>query len=171
MGFLKRLFGVPEKKKTDVIKRTPMNIKVGDIVIYYEIDYEVLAVIDWVDDGFMWKEYKFQQTPKETCWLSAEVDDGSIGLVFYTLVKDFPYQNNFPKELTYNGKKYFLEEKGTASGSLTSRAGIQSYKCDYQDYISEDETSYLSIEDYGGELEISTGISIRESELNILPGE
>ena len=168
LDILKKIFG-QEKKQEKIEKRTLMNLKVGDIVIYYETDYQVFAVIDWVEEGYTWKEYKLKNKD-EVYWVCAEVDDGELIAGFYHMVKDFKVEKPYPDSIEYEGIKFELEEKGKAVGRITSEAGEQNYQCFYHDYLSEDEKKFFSIEVFGEEIEISEGEVLRPSEINILPG-
>jgi len=168
MGFLKKLFG-GEEKKLPLLERTLTNIQIGDIISYFENDYEVYAVIEWMQEGYTWKEYKLKNR-EDSYWISAEVDDGEIVAGFYAVIKDLRLTAPFPEKIEHKGIVYYLEEKGHAVGKMTSEAGTQNYKCSFYEYLSEDEKNFFSIEDYGGEIEMSTGEVLKKSEINILPG-
>ncbi len=170
MGFFKKLFGGKEEEEEKIIERTLLTIQVGDIITYFAEDYEVHAVIEWMEEGYSWKEYKLKNR-EDSYWVSAEMDDGEIIASFNTVLKDFDVTIPPPKELKHDKKVYGLEEKGSAVGKITSKAGSQNYKMNYYEYeCYSDETETLSIEDYGGDIEVSTGIELRESEIDILPG-
>ncbi len=171
MGFFQKLFGCGGTSEPEApTERTLMNIQVGDIVQYFGDDYQVFATIEWMEDGFSWKEYKLKNR-EDAYWISAEVDDGDLIAGFYKVVKDFNVTLPPANELEYNGKKFKLDEKGSAVGKLTSKAGTQNYKCKYYEYYdTADKAEMLSIEDYDGDIEVSLGTELRESEIDILPG-
>ncbi len=73
-----------------------------------------------------------------------------------------------PDILKYNGKEYKLHDKGNASGKLTSRVGDQFYQCRYYDYKNGNEI--LSIEDFKADIEVSIGVELIKSQIEILPG-
>ncbi len=170
MGFFKKLFRGGEEKKP-VLNRNLMNLQIGDFLTYYGEDYEVFAIVDWMEQGFSYKEYKLKKNFKESYWLTAELDDGEVYALFYTIVDDIDLPDTAPRQIEYKGNKYELEETGQAVGKLKSNKGKQNMKCKYRFYecINDDEKVF-SVEDYGGEIEISFGVKVLESEIDILPG-
>ena len=161
------LFNREEKRKR-LIERNLMDIRYGDFIIYFDEDYEVYAVIEWVEEGYIWKEYKLRKNNEEAYWLNVEIDDGEVLAYFHTLIKDYPVPAQLPDILKYNGKEYKLHDKGNASGKLTSRVGDQFYQCRYYDYKNGNEI--LSIEDFKADIEVSIGVELIKSQIEILPG-
>lgn len=169
MGLLAKIFGCKKQTKEPVVQRNLMNIQCKDIVLYYEKEYEVFAVVEWMEEGYTWKEYKFKDG-EDVCWISAEIDDGEVQAGLYRIVKDLHLPDPLPSTITYQGIQYQLEEQGKAVGLLISEAGKQNYQCRYYQYESEDGKHFLSVEDFSGDREISVGFPILASEINILPG-
>jgi hypothetical protein len=165
MGFFKKLFSSEQKEAPR--ERNLMNIQVGDIVTYFGDDYEVTAVIDWMEEGYSWKEYKLKNRG-DAYWISAEVDDGELIAGFYKVLPRYQVQTPPPKKIEHEGKEYLLEEEGSAVGMLTSKLGKQNYRCDYYEYESKDG-EFFGIEVFDGETEVSVGEPLKESEINILP--
>ena len=167
MGLFKKLFKGSKKKEVP-IERNLMSILPGDIIMYFGEDYEVTATVEWVEDGYSWKEYKLTNKGK-AFWISAEIDDGEVSAGFYEVVEDIDFHEN-KKELKYRDMVFKFEEKGKAQGVLTSKLGKQNYKCKYYQYETEDGSQKISIEDYDGEMEMSIGEDLKQNEVNILPG-
>ncbi|WP_347836529.1 DUF4178 domain-containing protein [Gracilibacillus sp. JCM 18860] len=110
MGFLSKLF--PKKQKQHKVeKRTPLTIQVGDIVEYNLEDYEVVGKITYRQSSYEWLSYQLLG-PTGTIWLAAEMDD-DLELGIYKKIQ-LADANQIPKELTYQGIKYYLDEKGQA---------------------------------------------------------
>lgn len=149
------------------VERNLMNIQVGDFISYYGVDYEVYAVIDWMEEGFTWKEYKLKDNGN-TAWISAEVDDGEIIAYFFTMVDDFDIKLPAPNKIRYDNTIFELEEKGSAVGKLKGKHGDQQLQCNYYEYEAKDRL--FSIEQYGNDLEISVGVLITQRDIDILPG-
>lgn len=166
MGLFDKIF---KKEKKPVKERNLMTIQVKDIVLYFGDDYEVTAVIDWVEEGYSWKEYKLSNKGK-AFWMSVELDDGDIIAYFYEVKKNHDISLPLSKKLNFLGQDFFLEEKGHASGRISSELGTQNYQCDYWDFLSKDEKSSLSVEDFNGELEVSLGEYLNNSQIEIYPG-
>jgi hypothetical protein len=170
MGLLKRLFG----KKQSHIKtapRTLTNIKYGDFILYFDEEYEVIAVINWVEEGVSWKEYRLKKDGK-SFYINVENDEGDIIAYFYTVTNDLTISSTPPdNKILYNGITYELEEKGTAMGMVESKAGNQTYKAKYWDFEdTKNEDNVLSIEKFSDNIETSTGVRLIESKIDILPG-
>jgi hypothetical protein len=127
----------------------------------------VIAVIDWMEEGYTWKEYKLKNRG-ESFWISAEVDDGEVVAGFYRVLPRYEVQTPPPKKIQHNNKTFLMEEQGSAVGMMVSKAGKQNYRCDYYEYESEDGDLF-GIEVYDGETEVSVGEPLKESEIDILP--
>ncbi len=170
MGFFKKLFTGKENKKP-VVKRTLLNLRIGDFLTYYGEDYEVFAVVDWMEQGLSYKEYKLKKNLNESYWMTAEIDDGELLVLFYTIVNDFKTDIPPARKIKFDNEEYELEETGQAVGKLKSNIASQDMKCKYWYYeCTSNEEKVFSIEDYSGDFEASYGIKVLESEIDILPG-
>ena len=168
MGFFSRLFSKSEKQTPEVKERTPLNIQVGDIVTYDLVDYEVVGKITYRDGGYEWFSYQLLEGD-QTKWLAAEMDD-ELELGVYETVK-LPVSLPFPKKLEYEGKTFFKDEEGEARVTGEGRSkNINGRTSRYAEYISEDEETYLSLESWGSEVEVSVGYDIEAYEIKILAG-
>ncbi|UOQ46152.1 DUF4178 domain-containing protein [Halobacillus salinarum] len=167
MGFFSRMFS-KKKEAPEVKERTALSIQVGDIVTYDLVDYEVVGKISYRDGSYEWFAYQLLEG-SNTKWLSAEMDD-ELELGIYVTV-NLQVNPPFPKQLTYEGTTYYKDEEGEAhvKGEGRSR-NIDNRSTRYADYISDDEESYLSLESWGSEIEVSYGYDIEPYEIKIIAG-
>ncbi|MEO0802052.1 MAG: DUF4178 domain-containing protein [Cyanobacteria bacterium J06642_2] len=144
-------------------------LRLGDIVQYFERDWVVEGRLLYDEDGFTWLEYMLQDGD-DIRWLSVEEDDW-VTVALMTTVSDLELENPPPKELTYRGDRYRCTDSGTAQmrreGNLR-RPNAE--RCNYYDYEGP-EKKVLSVEDWDGDIEISAGDIIAPAALTILPGE
>ncbi|MBT2216582.1 DUF4178 domain-containing protein [Virgibacillus dakarensis] len=168
MGLFGNLFSKTQQAKTAPKERTPLTIKVGDIVTFDLRDYEVVGKITYRDGGYEWFGYQLVEG-HDTIWLSAEMDE-ELELGIYKKIK-LPVTKPYPNELTCENKRYYLEERGTARVTGEGRsANLQGIETDYADYSDEEEKHFLSLESWGTEIEASYGYPIEAYELKILAG-
>ncbi|MEM6500676.1 MAG: DUF4178 domain-containing protein [Cyanobacteria bacterium P01_C01_bin.89] len=145
------------------------DLRIGDIVQYFDEDWIVEGKMTYNDDGFVWMEYLLQLGSR-TQWLSVEEDD-YLETCMLDPVKDLDISGEPPEQLTYQGNEYRLEEASEANMTrLTSTGQRTSEKCKYYDYEGPDGL-VLSIEDWGGQREISAGKSVPPRSLTVLPGD
>ncbi|APC48017.1 DUF4178 domain-containing protein [Virgibacillus halodenitrificans] len=167
MGFFSKLFS-SKKDKPEVKERTALTIQVGDIVTYDLVDYEVVGKITYRDGGYEWLGYQLLEG-NNTIWLSAEMDD-ELELGIYKKIQ-LPVSIPYPKEISYENRKYYLEESGKANVVGEGRsANINGTQTHYADYSDSEEEHFLSFETWGTETEASYGYPIEEFELKILAG-
>ncbi|GIO23375.1 DUF4178 domain-containing protein [Oceanobacillus sp. J11TS1] len=167
MGLFSKFFS--RNKNEPVPKeRTVLSIKIGDIVTYDLTDYEVVGKITYRDGNYEWYGYQLLEG-HDTIWLSAEMDD-ELELGIYRKIQ-LPLSKPYPKEVTYKGKNYYLQESGTARVIGEGRsANLQGTETNYADYADRDEANFLSIESWGSEIEASHGYPIEEYEIKIMAG-
>lgn len=149
-------------------ERTVLNIQIGDILTYDLVDYEIVGKLTYRDGSFQWYAYQLlgEQTTK---WLAAEMDD-ELELGIYKTVK-VPVTMPFPQQIQYDGKSYHKDEEGIAQVTGEGRSqNIKGSSTKYADYISEDEETYLSLEAWGTEVEVSYGYDVEEYEIKIIAG-
>lgn len=169
LGILYFLFGKKDAAAARPSRtRTVLNLQVNDVVTYDLEDYIVAGKIVYNDSGYTWTAYNLKGDAKYI-WLAAELDD-ELELGIYERVVA-PVPDQIGEELTVDGTTYYLEEQSSAritevQGQAGARVGQQ---VAYWDFESEEGT-YLSIERWGGDLEISKGYAIKESELKIIAG-
>ncbi|MFD1739344.1 DUF4178 domain-containing protein [Bacillus salitolerans] len=165
MSFFKRLFSKQEEAP-QVEDRTIFNLEMNDFVTYDLEDYQVVGKLSYNDHGFTWHAYQLQSTDK-VIWLSVEMDDELI-LGVYEKIK-LKLSEPIPKEITFEGTTYYLDEKGTASVTGIGRGqNVNGATCKYFDFCDEEEESYLSVEIWGSEVEVSRGYDIDEYELKFI---
>lgn len=170
MGFLSRLFYGTEKDKKGpaVEKRTLRNLQVKDFVTYDLMDYEVVGKIHYNDSGYTWDAYQLVSAGKNI-WLSVEMDD-ELEVGIYEKIR-IPGLEPGKKEISYDGKTYFLEEQGRAYVTSLGRSeNVNGAEMAYYEYLDEAGESYLSVEVWGSEVEVSKGYEIEEYEVTILAG-
>lgn len=148
--------------------RNLYNLKTGDIVTYELEDYEIVGTLTYNDSGYKWYAYQLVSTGK-TIWLSVEMDD-ELELGVYEKVS-IPLQKPIPQKITYDGKTYYAGEKGSAYVTGTGRSqNVSNRKMSYHEFADEEDETYLSVEIWGEEVEVSKGYSIEEFELKVLAG-
>ncbi|MFD1851885.1 DUF4178 domain-containing protein [Oceanobacillus bengalensis] len=170
MGLFSNLFSKKKQNKPVPKERNALNIEIGDIVTYDLRDFEVVGKITYRDSGYEWLSYQLlEDGGHDTIWLAAEMDD-ELELGIYKSVQ-LPVTSPYPKKLEFEGKTYFLEEEGVARVQGQGRSSsLQGKETHYGDYADEDDESYLSLESWGTEIEVSVGYSIEPYELKIIAG-
>jgi CO dehydrogenase/acetyl-CoA synthase beta subunit len=160
------------KKKDDdqqkPIARNVLNLQVNDIVTYDLEDYIVVGKIVYSDSGYEWSAYQIKGDTRSV-WLSAEMDD-QLEVGIYERVQT-KISTKIPDELQVEGITYYLEEQGFATiKEAVGQAGAAvGQRVEYWEFESDNE-DYLSIEKWGGDMEVSKGYSITEKELKIIAG-
>lgn len=168
MSFLNRLFGKADKQEPEAEKRTLLNLRIGDFVAYDLADYEVTSKIHYDDGGYSWDAYQLVSASK-TLWLSVEMDD-ELEVGMFEKIR-IPGLEPGAKEIEYDGRSYYLEEQGRAYVQAQGRSqNINEKDMEYYEYADESAESLLSVEVWGGDVEISLGYEIEEYEITILAG-
>ncbi|GAA5416348.1 uncharacterized protein Rv2597 [Paraliobacillus ryukyuensis] len=167
MGIFSKLFQKKEKK-SEVKERDPLSIEVGDIIEYDLADYEVVGKITYRQGSYEWISYQLLEG-RNTIWLSVEMDD-ALELGIYKTIP-LSVQKPFPKQLEHEGQTFYLDEQGEARvvGEGRSR-NINGRLMTYAEYYDDSEEKFLSLEDWGSEVEASIGYEIEEFELKIIAG-
>ncbi|WP_332849178.1 DUF4178 domain-containing protein [Bacillus sp. FJAT-42315] len=167
LGLFDRLFN-RGKVEAKVEKRTVLNLQVGDIVTYNLQDFQVVGKLHYDDHGYTWDAYQLQGDRKAV-WLSVELDD-ELELGIYETVQ-LPLEVPIPKEVTYDGRQYRLEENGQAYVKGEGRSqNVHGKEVKYYDFEDASEEHFLSVEIWGSEVEVSYGYAIEEYEVKILAG-
>lgn len=145
------------------------DLHIGDVVQYFDEDWIVEGKMTYNDDGFVWMEYLLQLGDR-IAFLAVEEDD-ILETAILDPVKDLDISGEPPQQLTYQGNEYRLEEASTATMTrLTSTGQRTAETCNYYDYEGPDGL-VLSIEEWGGQREITAGKSVPPRSLTILPGD
>ncbi|WP_338752834.1 DUF4178 domain-containing protein [Bacillus sp. FJAT-52991] len=167
LGLFDRLFN-RGKAETKVEERTVLNLQVGDIVTYDLQDFQVVGKLHYDDHGYTWDAYQLQGDGKAV-WLSVELDD-ELELGIYEKVK-LPLESPIPKKVTYEGRRYRLEENGKAYVTGEGRSqNVNGKEMKYYDFEDSSEEHFLSVEVWGSEVEVSYGYAIDEYEIKIIAG-
>lgn len=168
MGFWKKLFGSTAETVPETKERTLLNLRVGDFVTYDLADYEVTGKIHYNDSGYTWDAYQLAASGK-TLWLSVELDD-ELEVGMYEKVRISGLEPG-AKKVTHDGRTYYLEESGRAYVKAEGRSeNVHGRNVDYYDYADDSEEHFLSVEVWGGDVEVSYGYEIEEYEITILAG-
>ncbi|WP_273851050.1 DUF4178 domain-containing protein [Guptibacillus spartinae] len=166
MSFLSKIFG--KKEEEPIKERTVFSIQVGDIVTYDLEDYEVVGTLTYQNKGYKWYAYQLK-SGSSSIWLSAEMDD-ELELGIYRNLKE-KISKPIQKEISIDSITYYREEHGIAKVTGVGRgSNVNGQEVEYHDFSNEDETSFLSIEIWGSEVEVSKGYAIEEYEIKILAG-
>lgn len=168
MSFWKRLFGGTDEPVAEAKERTLRTLRVGDFVTYDLADYEVTGKIQYNDGGYTWDAYQLAADGK-TLWLSVELDD-ELEVGMYETIR-VPGLEPGTKKVTHDGRTYYLEEQGRAYVKAEGRSeNVHGKNVDYYDYTDDSEEHFLSVEVWGGDVEVSYGYEIEEYEITILAG-
>ncbi|HEY9648811.1 MAG TPA: DUF4178 domain-containing protein, partial [Chroococcidiopsis sp.] len=135
--------------------------------------------------GYIWIEYLLQDAD-QIRWLSVEEDD-RVEVCWLKPVQGLEISHTPPAQITVAGVNFQLQELDTAQMThLGATLNRRAQQCRYFDYSSVDgsadsfaesgananaDQQVLSIEDWGGEFEITMGYQIRPSALVLLPGD
>ncbi|HEU5138977.1 MAG TPA: DUF4178 domain-containing protein [Bacillales bacterium] len=167
MGLFSKMFGKDEKKPK-VEQRGLFNIKVGDIIEYDLADYQVVGKLTLNDGGYEWYEYQLLGDSGSR-WLSAEMDD-EVELAVYERINK-KLTEPIPNQIEFDGVKYELSEQGAAHVRGEGRASnISGFEVRYFDYSDDTEEQLLSVEIWGGDIEVSKGKPIEDFEIKIIAG-
>lgn len=167
LGFFSRLFNKKEKKAT-VRKRDVLSIEVGDIIEYDLADYEVVGKITYRQNNYKWYSYQLLGEEK-TIWLAAEMDD-ELELGIYEKMQ-LPEANDFPNQLIFNNKTYSIDESGQAEVTGEGRSSSLTGQCiRYAEYCDASESSFISLEEWDSDVEVSIGYPIENYEVKIIAG-
>ena len=177
------LFGLFKKKKGS--SYDPSNIKVTDLAQGFVFEYNMSTQevkeeyeYDW-GENFFSKEYKINNG-EETLFLSVE-DDDELSLVMTKKIKlrkidsdvadSIMKFNEAPREIMYEGKKYFLEKESPGYFRDISNDASDWDEFVSWDYYDDSEELYICLEQWDEkEFEAAAGITIKEFEIsNILP--
>lgn len=147
-----------------------LNLKINDIVSYFGTDYIIQGRLNYWEDGYTWVTYMLEDGD-EVQWLSVEEDD-RLEVSMWEEVDDLHVSNPPPEFLEYRGQRFRMTERGEArvnkQGSTGQRKNGLNVK--YYEYEGDGE-EMISVELWGGEVDVSVGREIRPATLDILPGD
>ncbi|KXS41541.1 MULTISPECIES: DUF4178 domain-containing protein [unclassified Candidatus Frackibacter] len=173
LDFLKSDSNSNKNKVSEVKARNPFNLRVGDIIEYDLVEYEVIGKIIYEEGGYEWYDYHLLGNGKHL-WLFAEEDD-QISLVLFNKIPNAnklyaELQRGHPATINFDGKQYSLVEEGEANINVIGKVGAKTgQRVKYADYRCNNQ--WISVEEWGNELEINVGTRIKESLLEYYPGE
>jgi hypothetical protein len=162
-------FRGPSNQLTTTNQRPLADLRLNDIVVYYDNDFMVEGRIAYNQGGWQWFSFMLQDGDKKL-WLGVEEDDG-LSLSMWKEVSGMMLDSPPPKVIEYDGETFEMEERGQASAQSIGRTGrpVDS-PVTFYDYESP-SGRYLSVEDWGGDIEVSIGSDITEQELTVFPGD
>ena len=167
MGWFSKIFNKNDRAP-EVEKRTLMNMRVGDMVTYELEDYQVVGKLIFNDHGFQWFEYQLESIDR-TLWLSVEMDD-ELEVSIYEKAH-YKINEPIPDKIEYNGEIYNLDEKGTANVGGQGRSNnVSGHSVRYFDFCNDNEDHYLSVEIWGSEVEVSTGVPANDFDFTVIAG-
>ncbi|HEV3002199.1 MAG TPA: DUF4178 domain-containing protein [Solirubrobacteraceae bacterium] len=141
----------------------------GDAVSYEGTDFLVDRTMRFDQGGYAWKEHLLSDAVSgRRMWLSVEEDDG-LEVAVWERVPE-PDVEPGPAELTYDGRAYERQERGSARFRTEQTGGGagESGTMEYVEYAAGERL--LVFERYGtGAWEVSTGRAISEHLLDVYP--
>jgi len=156
-----------------------VKLKSGYTFYYKNKLWKVTEVykIKW-NDGTKSEEYKVKTKSGRFHYLEIETNkQGKKTFSFWTkhsdknflrnsqqLVKDFVPLGTakFPKNLNYKGTDYIFDERNDG----VCNYGYESEKVNSLDYTNENDTKFLAIELWDNEIEVSTGVLIKQPDIS-----
>jgi co-chaperonin GroES (HSP10) len=167
------LFTTNDDKEGKVEARTPLNLKVGDIVEYDLVEYQVIGKIVYKEGAYTWYDYHLA-VGGDRFWLFAEDDDRLELALFEKLPPEdelySKFQSETPNSVVKDGEEFSLVEQGEAQITVTGQVGAKTgQQVEYADYDAGDKL--LSVEWWGNELEVSQGEKVTESLFKYYPGD
>ncbi|MFI1461494.1 DUF4178 domain-containing protein [Nocardia carnea] len=155
-------------KDSDALRGDPRALKAGDIADIFGETYTVRGSLRLTEGGYQWSEHLLDNAKGIRKWLSVE-EDPELELVLWTETPGIPAPGG--DELEHAGKRFRLEESGTARYVGEATTGLTpSGTVAYYDYLAEDGTR-LSFEDFGdsGKKEAAIGQVLYRSAIMIYP--
>ena len=146
-----------------------MELKKGQIIYINSEKYKVINMINFSEKNWQWQEYEIVNEFNQHKWLEIEEDENKQ--LEYCL---YDYYNakidtNLDEIYGNDYTKYKLYEKGTAIViDYFGNADVDKYEsCDYITYISEDQNTVISVENWSGEIETTIGRYISPDKIKI----
>ena len=146
-----------------------MQLKLNDIISYFGTDYMVEGKLTYWEEGYTWITYRLVDGD-DIKWLSAEEDDG-LEISIWEDILDLQVSEPVPEKLDYQGETYRMFERGQARVNQQGRTGNKTgMQVKYWEFKAP-SGSMLSVEKWGGAIEVSEGKVIKPIELDIFPGD
>lgn len=142
-------------------------LKNGQVIKIKNETYTVVGMIEFVEDSWIWQEYKIKSNSGRISWLSVEEDEGKKQFSIYE--EKFNIPNTSSMNFKFQNEDYSLFEKGTAK--VKSYFGAvdvdRNEKVNFSEYISYNKKSLISFENWSGEIEKSIGKYVDETDIEI----
>ncbi|MBR2241443.1 MAG: DUF4178 domain-containing protein [Clostridia bacterium] len=142
-------------------------LKKGQVIKIKNETYVVVGMIEFVEDSWIWQEYKIKSDSGKIKWLSIEEDEGKKQYSIYEEKFNIPVKSSM--DFNFQNKNYSLFEKGTAKvNSYFGAVDVdRNEKVNFSEYISDDKKSLISLENWSGEVEKSIGEYVDETDVVI----
>ena len=146
---------------------TAQNLRLNDIISYFGQDFIIEGKIDYNEDGWTWNEFMLVDGDVVK-WLSVEMDDQLEVAIWEEI--DVAVGQNPPEFIEYAGQKYRQVENGSARATQTGQTGRRAgQNMRYYEYEGSGDEE-ISVEIWGGDVEVSHGKKINPFSLEIYPG-
>ncbi len=146
-----------------------MELKKGQIIYINSEKYKVINMINFSEKNWQWQEYEIVNEFNQHKWLEIEEDENKqleyCLYDYYNAKIDTNLDEIYGKDFT----KYKLYEKGKAIViDYFGNADVDKFEsCDYITYISEDQNTVISVENWNGEIETTIGRYILPDKIKI----
>jgi len=144
-------------------------LKKGQVVYIRGEKNVVINMIEFKEDTWVWQEYEIvNDVTKKHTWLSVEQDEqGNTEYYVYENYNGAVNENEM--EFTSNNKKYKLYETGTATvKNFFGNADVDLFeRCQFKDFICEEDNTIISVEKWTGEKEVTIGYKMDTKDVNI----
>ncbi|MFB6265271.1 MAG: DUF4178 domain-containing protein [Bradymonadaceae bacterium] len=149
--------------------RHPTDLQLNDIVSHFGTDYVVEGRIDYEEGGYRWYEFMLVDGD-DARWLCVEEDD-QLEVTLWQEIDDLMVDPPVPETLEYEGEEYRMIERGEARAVQKGKTGRKKHpEVKYWDFSGSGD-SYLSVEEWGGEIEVSKGTEVNLETLDVFPGD
>ena len=146
-------------------------LKKGQVLYIRGEKNVVINMIEFKEKSYVWEEYEIvnQQTQKHT-WLSVEKDEDDNSIEYYVYEDYNYYINEKENEFISNNKTYKLYESGTTYvKNYFGNADVDlGEKCNYKDFMCDDDKTIISVENWAGEREVTIGYKVEQIDIRIM---
>lgn len=143
------------------------NLKYGQVISIKNEKYTVIGMIEFIEDTWIWQEYKIKNQKSEIKWLSVEKNEGKTQYSLYTEKPFIRVSESI--EFYFENEKYSLFEQGNARVKrFFGNVDVDLFeKVEFKEYINAEKNKLISVENWSGEVEKSIGIYVDEADVTI----
>lgn len=146
-------------------------LKKGQVVYIRGEKNVVINMIEFKEKSWVWQEYEIvNQKSRKHTWLSIEEDKEDKSTEYY-IYEDYNYYIDENKnQFVRNNKTYKLYENGTTyvKGYYGNADVDLGERCNYKDYICDDDKTIISVENWSGEREVTIGYKLESVDVRIM---